>query len=241
MTNNGGFKWSILNLWFCCWLFKSTLHEFIRKIQFWFLAWFKSFIFYRFGSLCAFKKVKESVSLGGLSTYLQYIPTYRHTYQSTYLTLGVSAPLPAHLFQNVSFSPRLCCLFYRSLSLCCEGLRLLVMEVNLTNLHIFYYLSCPWFPSSFRLVLSAWNLLLSPPLCPFFPVLLSCPVSVDLLLKDTFFLFLKISRQSLRFALWFCPLFFFLLYKPVSVALINYCSVLNVWPVNIVVLMFYLW
>lgn len=133
--------------------------------------------------------VKESISLGRLSTYVQYIPTYRHTYQSTYLTLGVSAPLPAHLFQNVSFSPRLCCLFYRSLSLCCEGLRLLVMEVNLTNLHIFYYLSCPWFPSSFCLVLGAWNLLLSPPLCPFFPVLLSCPVSVNLLLKDTFFCF----------------------------------------------------
>lgn len=52
------------------------------------------------------------------------------------LPLGVSAPLPAGLFQNVSFSPRLCCLFYRSLSLCCERLRLLVMEVNLTNLWI---------------------------------------------------------------------------------------------------------
>lgn len=52
------------------------------------------------------------------------------------LPLGVSAPLPADLFQNVSFSPRLCCLFYRSLSLCCERLRLLVMEVNLTNLWI---------------------------------------------------------------------------------------------------------
>lgn len=52
------------------------------------------------------------------------------------LPLGVSAPFPADLFQNVSFSPRLCCLFYRSLSLCCERLRLLVMEVNLTNLCI---------------------------------------------------------------------------------------------------------
>lgn len=52
------------------------------------------------------------------------------------LSLGVSAPFPADLFQNVSFSSRLCCLFYRSLSLCCERLRLLVLEVNLTNLWI---------------------------------------------------------------------------------------------------------
>lgn len=48
--------------------------------------------------------------------------------------LGVFAPFPADLFENVSFSPRLCCLFYRSLSLCCERLRLLIVEVNLTNL-----------------------------------------------------------------------------------------------------------
>lgn len=49
-----------------------------------------------------------------------------------YFTLGVSAPLPADLSENhVGFCPRLCCLFYRSLSLCCEGLRLLLMEVNL--------------------------------------------------------------------------------------------------------------
>lgn len=52
------------------------------------------------------------------------------------LPSGVSAPFPADLFQNVSFSAGLCCLFYRSLSLCCERLRLLVMEVNLTNLWI---------------------------------------------------------------------------------------------------------
>lgn len=50
------------------------------------------------------------------------------------LTLRVSAPLPADLFENhVSFCPRLCCLFCRSLSLCCEGLRLLLMEVNFTT------------------------------------------------------------------------------------------------------------
>lgn len=56
------------------------------------------------------------------------------------LPLGAPAPFPADLFENVSFSPRLCCLFYRSLSLCCERLRLLVMEVNLTNLYEFSYL-----------------------------------------------------------------------------------------------------
>lgn len=50
------------------------------------------------------------------------------------LPLGVFAPFLADLFENVRFSPRLCCLFYRSLSLCCERLRLLIVEVNLTNL-----------------------------------------------------------------------------------------------------------
>lgn len=63
-------------------------------------------------------------------------PTTLSPMTSCPLPLGVSAPFPADLFQNVSFSSRLCCLFYRSLSLCCERLRLLVMEVNLTNLWI---------------------------------------------------------------------------------------------------------
>lgn len=62
---------------------------------------------------------------------------------------GVSAPFPADLFQNVSFSPRLCCLFCRSLSLCCERLRLLVLEVNLTNLWIFLLLLLVLFSSLF--------------------------------------------------------------------------------------------
>lgn len=64
---------------------------------------------------------------------------------------GVSAPFPADLFQNVSFSPRLCCLFCRSLSLCCERLRLLVLEVNLTNLWIFLLLPLVLFSSLFLL------------------------------------------------------------------------------------------
>lgn len=54
---------------------------------------------------------------------------------------GVSAPLPADLVQNVRLSPRLCCLFYRSLSHCCERLTLLVMEVNLTNLCVLFSIS----------------------------------------------------------------------------------------------------
>lgn len=92
--------------------------------------------------------------------------------------LGVSAPLPADLFQNVSFSPRLCCLFYRSLSLCCERLRLLVMEVNLTNLWISLSLSplnlfLPLF-SHFVPIISIYNLIVSsslPVLAPFSPVI----------------------------------------------------------------------
>lgn len=68
--------------------------------------------------------------------------------------LGVSAPFLADFCQNISFSPRLCCLFYRSLSLCCEGLRLLVMEVNLTNLRIspFLYFGLISFPFSYMYV-----------------------------------------------------------------------------------------
>lgn len=69
------------------------------------------------------------------------------------IPLGVSAPFPAELFQNVSFSPRLCCLFCRSLSLCCERLRLLVLEVNLTNLWIFLLLPLVLFSCLFYFVL----------------------------------------------------------------------------------------
>lgn len=65
-----------------------------------------------------------------------------HPCSSVPLPLGESAPFPADFCQNTSFSPRLCCLFYRSLSLCCEGLRLLVMEVNLTNLWISLFWPC---------------------------------------------------------------------------------------------------
>lgn len=72
------------------------------------------------------------------------------------LPLGVSAPFPADLFQNVSFSPRLCCLFYRFLSLCCERLRLLVMEVNLTNLWISpIFHALVFFPFSKYFILSS--------------------------------------------------------------------------------------
>lgn len=72
------------------------------------------------------------------------------------LPLGESAPFLADFCQNISFSPRLCCLFYRSLSLCCEGLRLLVMEVNLTNLWIspFSILALYFFPPFSHLYVS---------------------------------------------------------------------------------------
>lgn len=74
-------------------------------------------------------------SQGTLSSSQRSPPTFSPM-TSCPLPLAVSAPFPADLFQNVSFSSRLCCLFYRSLSLCCERLRLLVLEVNLTNLRI---------------------------------------------------------------------------------------------------------
>lgn len=72
----------------------------------------------------------------GILSNSQWSPPTFSPMTSCPLPLGVSAPFAADLFQNVSFSSRLCCLFYRSLSLCCERLRLLVLEVNLTNLWI---------------------------------------------------------------------------------------------------------
>lgn len=69
----------------------------------------------------------------GACLILQTFP-FNMEKETLFLTLGATAPLSADLFENrVSFCPRLCCLFYRSLSLCCEGLRLLLTEVNLTT------------------------------------------------------------------------------------------------------------
>lgn len=85
-----------------------------------------------------------------------WVTTISHSWPVAPLSLGVSAPFPADLYQNVSFSPRLCCLFYRSLSLCCERLRLLVMEVNLTNLWIspICLVFFPLYSTYFMLILS---------------------------------------------------------------------------------------
>ena len=61
--------------------------------------------------------------------------------QLTHDPMPPCAPLHAGLFQNVSTSASVCCLFCRFLSHCSERLRLLVMEVNLIWLRI-SYLSC---------------------------------------------------------------------------------------------------